>query len=138
MGIVNSSLSVLCRASWEHLYCLNPVSCNSWLFSPQHIEFDTRNLESIKTSPSTMRLLFLLKGKQVRFPPGGGRRFRGPAYWSMPCWVFGELGELGRVFQDLILTCLFELHLSFLCSFFPLPEFRSRVAVDHIFRELAN
>lgn len=71
MGIVNSSLSVLCRASWEHLYCLNPVSCNSWLFSPQHIEFDTRNLESIKTSPSTMRLLFLLKGKQVRFPRGG-------------------------------------------------------------------
>ena len=135
MVIVNSSPSVLCSASWEHLYCLNPVSCNSWLFFPQHIiEFDTRNLESIKTSPSTMRLLFLLKGKQVRFPPRG-RYFPGPAYWSMPFWVFGDLG---RVFQDLILTCLFELHLSFLCSFFPLPEFRSRVAVDHIFRELAN
>lgn len=72
MGIVNSSPSVLCSASWEHLYCLNPVSCNSWLFFPQHIiEFDTRNLESIKTSSSTVRLLFLLKGKQVRSPPPG-------------------------------------------------------------------
>lgn len=70
-GAVNSSPSVLYSASWQHLYRLNPVSCNSWLFSHQHItEFDTRNLESIKTSPSTRRLLFLLKGKQVRFPPG--------------------------------------------------------------------
>lgn len=136
MGIVNSSPSVLCSASWEHLYCPNPVSCNSWLFFHQHItEFDTRNLESVKTSPSTMRLLFLLKGKQVRFPPGV-RHFRGPCILKHA--MLGFFGELGRIFQDLLLTCLFELHLSFLCSFFPLPEFRSQVAVDHIFRERAS
>lgn len=88
MGIVNSSPSVLCSASWEHLYCPNPMSCNSWLFSHQHItEFDTRNLESVKTSPSTMRLLFLLKGKQVRFPPGG-RHFQEPCILKLAMLVF--------------------------------------------------